>query len=219
MRQVKAASLILDFDLYPRNNVDSHNVRCIADAMESGVEMPPAVVERATKRVVDGFHRVRAVLLRDPDGLITIVEKVYKSDAELFLDSMRYNAAHGARLDPCDRTHCVLIAERLSIPLDAVAGALHMPAEKLGDLRQHRTGSLAGGLQIALKRTISHMEGRRLTKAQSDVNDKLSGMNQQFYVNQVVMLIESNLLDKEDEKLMARLEYLAKLLNEMMAVA
>ena len=215
MRKVKAASLVLDFDLYPRNNVDSHNVRGIIDAMEAGQEMPPVIVDKKSRRVADGFHRVRAVLQRDPEGEIEIIEKEYKNDRELFLDAMRYNSQHGARLDPCDRVHCTLIAERLSIPLDAVAGALHMPVERLGIL-QTRTATVASGLQVALKRTISHMEGRRLTKAQNEANDKLSGMNQAFYVNQIIMLIESKLLDTDDEKLMERLERLDELLDEVL---
>ena len=218
MRKVKAASLVLDFDLYPRNNVDSHNVRGIIDAMEAGQEMPPAIVDKKTRRVADGFHRVRAVLQRDPEGEIEIIEKEYKNDRELFLDAMRYNSQHGARLDPCDRVHCTLIAERLSIPMDAVAGVLHMPVERLGVL-QTRTATVASGLRVALKRTISHMEGRRLTKVQNDANDKLSGMNQAFYVNQIITLIESNLLDKEDEKLMERLERLDELLDEVLVKA
>jgi len=216
MRRVKAASLVLDFDLYPRNNIDSHNVRCIYDAMKAGVRMPPALVDKKSRRVADGFHRVRAVLLDDPDGEIEIIEKDYKSDKELFIDAMRLNAAHGARLDPCDRNHCVIIAERLSVPIDAVAGALHMPVDKLGGLRQNRTATVAGGLAIPLKRTLSHMAGRKITKAQSECNDKLSGMNQSFYVNQVIMLIENRLLNMEDEKLMERLEQLSELLEQVL---
>lgn len=216
MRKVKAASLVLDFDLYPRNNVDSHNVRCILDAMKAGVKMPAVLIDKKSRRVADGFHRVRAVLLDDPEGEIEIIEKDYKNDQELFLDAMRYNAAHGARLDPCDRNHCVIIAARLSIAIALVAGALHMPVEKLGNLQTHRTATVASGLSVPLKRTLLHMNGKKLTKAQSDCNDKLSGMNQSFYVNQVIMLIENGLLDKEDEKLMERLERLDELLDTVL---
>ena len=216
MKQVKAASLVLDFDLYPRNNVDSHNVRGIIDAMEAGTELPPVIIEKKTRRVVDGFHRTRAVLQRDPEGEITIVEKVYHSDKELFLDAMRYNAAHGARLDPCDRTRCTLIAERLSIPIDSVAGALNMPVDKLAGLRETRTATVRGGLSIPLKRTIAHMAGRQLSKAQASANDGLSGMNQSFYVNQIISLIETGLLNKDDEKLMERLTRLYELLDGLL---
>lgn len=216
MKIVKAAELVLDFDLYPRNNLDAHNIRSICDAMDLGETMPAVVICRKSRRVVDGFHRVRAALRRDPDSSIEVIEKTYQNDRELFEDAMRYNGSHGARLDPCDRTRCVIIAERLSIPIERVAGALHMSVEKLGALRETRTAT-SGGLLIPIKRTIEHMAGRKLTKAQSEANDGLSGMNQQFYVNQLISLIETGLLDKRDERLIVRLTRLQELLDGVLA--
>lgn len=210
MRKMKAAELVLDFDMYPRNNVDAHNVKNIVDALSAGIEIPPVVIDKKSKRVVDGFHRVRAHLrLYGEDAQIMVVEKAYKSDADLFLDAMRYNASHGAKLDPCDRTHCTIIAERLSIPLDAVAGALNMPVDKLATLQNTRTGRSSSGLAIPLKRTVSRQfSGKRLTKRQVEANEKLSGMNQVFYVNQIIELIESGMLDLEDGNLAERLRVL-----------
>lgn len=220
MRKVKAAELVLDFDLYPRNNVDAHNVKNLVDALSAGTELPPVIIDKKSKRVVDGFHRVRAHLrLYGEDAEITVVEKSYKDEAAMFLDAMRYNASHGAKLDPCDKTHCVLIAERLSIPPEAVAGALNMPVDKLATLRTTRTATATGGLTIPLKRTISkQFAGRRLNKRQVEANEKLSGMNQVFYVNQLVELIESNMLDTEDDQLIQRLRHLHDLLDGVLAV-
>ena len=123
-----------------------------------------------------------------------------------------------AKLDPCDRSHCAIIAERLSLSLDAVAGALHMPADKLGELVQSRTAKGAGGLSIPLKRTISHFAGRKLNKHQEEVNSRSSGMQQSFYANQLIDLIESKLLDTSDEKLLDRLRKLNELLDDVLAV-
>lgn len=174
MNHHRGAELVLDFDLYPRSNVDSHNVRTIVDALAAGAELPPVIADKKSKRVTDGFHRVRAHLQHfGPDAEIDVIEKVYKDEGAMFLDAMRYNAAHGARLDPNDRTHCVIIAERLSIPLDAVAGALNMPVEKLGHLRVDRIAR-SEGLSIPLKQTVKHMAGKRLTHRQVEANDKLS---------------------------------------------
>lgn len=216
MRKMKAAELVLDFDLYPRSNVDTHNVRNLVDALASGAELPPVIIDKKSKRVTDGFHRTRAVLQHfGQDAEIDVIEKVYRDDAAMFIDAMRYNASHGAKLDPNDRTHCVLIAERLSIPLDAVAGALNMPVEKLGFLRTDRVAQSAG-LSIPLKQTIRHMAGRKLNPRQVAANDKLSGMNQSFYANQLIELLESKMLDMKDEKLMERLQHLHTLLDEVL---
>ena len=186
MRTMKAAELVLDFDLYPRNNLDAHNVRAIVDALEAGVELPPVVIDKTSKRVVDGFHRVRAKLrFGGEEAEIDVIEKSYKNEAALFEDAMKYNAMHGARLDPCDRTRCVIIATRLKMTLARVAGALNMPEDKLGKLANNRTAKGLGGLTVPLKRTNQHMAGKKLNKVQQAANERSSGMNQVFYVNQV----------------------------------
>lgn len=98
-----------------------------------------------------------------------------------------------------------------------LAGALHMPAEKLGALRNERTAT-AGGFTVPLKRTISQQfAGRKLTKRQAEANERLSGMNQQFYANQLIELLESKMLDTEDEHLIERLRVLHGLLDEVLA--
>lgn len=217
MRKLKVSSIVLDFDLYPRNNIDAHNVRCIVDALAAGAEVPPIVIDKKTKRVVDGFHRVKAFRQHyGEDATIEAIEKSYRDDAELFLDAVRYNGAHGARLDPCDRTRCVHISERLGLSVEQVAGVLHMPVDKLAKLRVNRTAQ-SGKLHVPLKRTIQHKAGQKLTKKQVEANEHLSGMNQVFYANQLIWLIESDLLDTTDDNLMERLGVLQQLLDGVVA--
>ncbi len=216
MRTIKAAEIVIDYTLYPRNSVDEHNVRCIMDAIRTGERLPPVLIDKKSKRVVDGVHRIKAHLRLDEDAKIEVAEKDFKNDAAIFLEAMRLNADHGAKLDSCDRTHCLVVAERLKINIDAVAGALHMPKEKLGNLRNRRIAKTAKGLAVPLKRTLQHMAGRRLTKQQIAANERSSGMNQAFYVNQLVDLIEAELLDQEDEKLLEALRHLHGLLDTLL---
>lgn len=213
MKQVKAADLILDFDLYPRNSIDAHNISSIIDALSAGVQLPPVVVDKKSLRVVDGFHRVKASLAHfGEDAKIAVAEKAYRDEREMFLDAMRYNANHGAKLDSCDRTHCLLVAERLRISTEDVAGALRVSVDKLAALRIDRTAR-SGSLTIPLKRTIQWKAGQTLTKQQVSANGRLSGMNQQFYANQLITLLEADLLDRADELLMSRLKVLYDLLG------
>lgn len=214
MKRIKLAELVIDHDIYPRININPKNVQDLTEAHTSGVELPPIIIDRKSKRIVDGVHRFKMYLkILGEDGEIEVVEKAYPSEAAMFLDAMKYNAPHGLKMDACDQTRCLIIAERLSIPLEAVAGALHMPIEKLGELRVHRTAKDAGGLTIPIKQTIRHMAGKKFTKRQEEANDRLSGMNQSFYANQLIELIESKMLDVEDEKLLDRLRHLHGLLE------
>ncbi len=217
MRNMKVSELIIDFDLYPRNNVDKTHVRHLVDALEAGAELPPVLVDKKSKRVIDGVHRTRAALRHvGADGEISVIEKPYTNDAEMFLDAMRLNSAHGAKLDSADRVHCAIVAERLSISIEDVAGALQVRVDRFGSLVADRTAT-CGRLKVALKRTNRHMAGHKLSKQQREANERSSGMNQQFYVNQVIDLIESDLLNKENEKLMEKLSRLHELLGEALA--
>ena len=212
MRKVKASSLVLDFELYPRNNIDSHNVSQLVDALTAGVELPPVIADKTSHRVVDGFHRVKAHLRTfGPRTTMTVIEKPYRNEREMFLDSMRYNAKHGAQLDPCDRTRCLIIADRLKIPMTSVAGALLTTTDRLGQLMATRT-AIHGNLAVPIKRTIEKFAGHKLTNRQQETNLRSSGMNQVFYINQLIDLIEANMLDTDNAPLMNRLKVLSKLL-------
>ena len=215
MKKYQISALVFDFDLYPRGSVDSQHANDIVTALEAGTAMPPIVIDIKSKRVIDGFHRTKAYRrLHGEDFEVECVEKKYKNDADMFLDAMRYNASHGRTLTPHDKAHCLLLAEKLSIAPELVSSALNLTVAKLGELRGSRIGSLSGQ-PIALKNTIRHMAGKELTQAQSDANDKLSGMNALFYVNQLITLIENDLIDKSNEELAHGLANLSDLIREV----
>ncbi len=222
MKKVKAASIVLDYNLYPRHQVDSHHVAEICEAMRAGVKMPPCITDRKSKRAVDGFHRIMAELRTNgADAMIEVEERTYKTDADLFLDAMRLNAAHGRRMSPYDRTHAILIADQLGIDETAIAGALSLTEEKVAGARTNKTALTGNGkaTRTAIKRTIGHMAGKKLNKRQQEANRRLGGMNQTFYVNQVIELLEAKLLDTENEDLMNRLAVLGGLIDKVAAEA
>lgn len=235
MKTMKLSELVLDFDLYPRGEVDSQTCYYLRQAMAAGDELPPLVACQKTKRIVDGFHRYKAYEhLYGVEHKVSVVLKQYKTDAELFLDAIRYNARHGLKLTTFDRVHCISRARRLNIKPDDLAPALGVTKEKLEGLEKKRFAGVQAqpqkgvkgskvGAPVAqdepLKRTILHMSGKILTPEQRTANDKLSGMNQQFYVNQVIILIENDLLDVNDAKLMERIDRLRELLEGVVTPA
>lgn len=218
MRKLKVAELVLDYDLHPRTNLDSVNITNMCEALAVGIELPPVTIERGTKRVVDGFHRVKAKMRHDgPEAEINVIEKDYRSEADMFMDIARLNATHGLKLDPCDKVRCTIIAARLSISIVDLAKALNMTEAKLRELSNTRTAMSQDGSPLPLKNTVRKLfSGRRLTKRQEQANSRLSGMNQMFYANQLIELIESKMLDKENEDLMKQLHKLRGLLNKIL---
>ena len=205
-------------DLYPREKIDSMHVTTILEARRAGVKMPPCVIDKKSRRFIDGFHRARAEQRLDgPDAEIEVIEKSYRNEGEMFLDAVRYNASHGRMLNSFDRAHCILLADNLKVDPGVLAGAMSVTVDKIGELRVSKIAK-SNGLSVAIKRTIGHMAGKKLSKRQKDVNTKLGGMNQLFYVNQLCMLIESDLIDTENEDLMEGLAKLAELLDKMVGV-
>lgn len=218
MRKRKLSELVLDFDLYPRGSVDGYHVAEIAAAMEAGSEMPPIVIDKESKRVVDGFHRWKAYRRHfGEDHEVSCVEKKYENEAAMFVEAMKYNASHGRALTQHDKTHCAMLADKLGISLDVVSESLNLTVSRVETLTRERVSGGKGLERIPLKRTIRHMSGKKLNKRQVEANKKFSGMEQQFYVNQVIELIESDLLDTGNVELMQRLEYLVSLCQTKIA--
>jgi Predicted transcriptional regulators len=78
---------------------DDRHVRALA---ELDVPLPPVVVHRPTKRVLDGVHRIRAAELRGESD----VEVRYfdGGEEEAFLLAVQLNSVHGKPLSVDDRT-------------------------------------------------------------------------------------------------------------------
>jgi hypothetical protein len=70
---------------------------------------------------------------------------------------------------------------------------------------------------MPIKRTIAWKAGSKLTKGQVDANRQLSGMNQQFYVNQILLLMDNDLIDPSDLLMLERLKLLHERLTQFLA--
>jgi hypothetical protein len=219
MKKYPASELVEDFDFYPRPYVDAQNVYYLSQAIESGSILPPIVIEKQTKRIVDGFHRRRAhVKVYGPNVEVEVIEKVYENDAALLLDAAELNASHGRRLQTADYARLISRAKAFGIDDVTVAKCLHITVDKLTQIKVHRLAKITPRQPVPIKRTIQHLAGTTITDEQVEANEKLSWMNQSFTVNQLIILLKTpDFLDREDRKLMHKLEELYYLLGEVLA--
>ena len=223
MEKIKLSELKLDFALFPRMTVDSQHVSEIAEAIRAGAELPPVIADANTLQVVDGFHRINAYRkVHGKNYELGVILKSYQNDGRLFEDAIRYNASHGRNLTSQDKVHCLIKAKKLELKPALIASALNITQERAETLVATKVGTLAGPNSnarkpVPLKRTIAHMAGKDLSEAQQMANKKLGGMNQLFYVNQIIILITHDLLDTSDESLMGRISQLAGLLPGLVA--
>lgn len=219
MEQIEVGKLIIDYGLYPRAEVDAVHLHYMRMALQAGVVFPPIVAWAKSLRVTDGVHRTKMYLAEHgANHLVDWIPRNYRNEADAFMDAMRLNANHGRTLTRFDRVHSILRAEELGLSVADMAGALGMTADAVGFLRADRVGRLyvrgKRSEPVPLKRTIRHMAGRNLTQGQVEANEKLSGMEQLFYVNQLLALLGSDLIDHENEALLTGLGSLLDALAE-----
>lgn len=213
LEKVKLSELVFDYDLYPRVAVDSSNVRYMRQALAAGHVLPPVVVDKKTKVLVDGVHRVRLYrsIHEDPNHKIEADVRDYKSKADMLADAALFNSSHGKNLTRVDRARCVLLAKKHRLSIDRLAAALHMKTAEMKALSEGRIGyvkSNGSKTGVALKQSIKHMAGLDLTDDQVEANNGLSGMNQTYHANQLLLLIRNELLDTSNDVLMHALREL-----------
>jgi len=195
--------------------VDDTHVKHIAEALLAGVEMPNVIAQAETFRIVDGIHRERATRRAfGDDAKIRVELYTYESEAELLLDAVRLNACHGRNMTTSDRAHAILLAGRLKAPVEDLARALNITVERMEEIKTTLTIKVEDTRQrIPLKMPIRFMTGRELTKKQAAVVPRLGGNSALFWVHQLCMLIESDMIDTSNEKLMDELERLSGLIR------
>jgi len=204
----------MDYDFYPREQIQAFHVNEIIQALEAGVTLPPVVVDRKSRRLIDGFHRVRAHLRHfGSNAEILATMKTYGSEAEMYLEAIALNASHGAKLSPYDRARCVARSEELGISLEVVATALNTTLEKVTTIKAEKFATFNKEPR-ALKRTAVHLAGTELTSKQDEYVRKSGGMHQLFYVNQVAAMLEADTVDWENEGLTSGLKRLHGLLEK-----
>ncbi len=213
LAQVPVAKIVEDMALYPRHLVDGTTVSSYMEAMQAGATFEPIRLCAKTSRIIDGFHRFRAQRRLGHTEVQAYLETV-KDDADFFLRAVEANARHGRGLARFDHARILQIAKELGIERESVADVLQLRPERLESIAGTQAVT-ASGVLVPLKATFSHMQGRRLTKKQVEVNERSGGMRQAFYVNQLIDMLGAGLLNLDDESLMERIGVLTELLLQL----
>lgn len=214
MARIKISNLKLDMGFYPREKVDEYHVRELVEVIEAGVKVPPIVISN-DKKVVDGFHRVKAYEhIYGSDYVVEAIAKGYANDAELFADGIRLNASHGRNFTPSDKVRAIVMAEKLNMTLDVVSGLLGMTPERATEMRLERYATY-GMKPVILKRSAAHLAGKELSEEEYNYNQASGGLSQTFYIRQVIAMLENDTLDWEDSRIKTLVNKLAELLSNV----
>jgi hypothetical protein len=224
MRTLPIAELIEDFSIYPRHAVDDAHVASLVNALKAGVKLPPVVIERKSKRIADGWHRVRAYRrVVGPEAVIEAEEVDYANDAELLKDAIRRNSAHGRKLDGIDQVRVIELCREHGIERRAVAVILNVPEERIEKLsvriaraEKAGPGTVPGTTTVALKRPLAHLAGTNLTTAQVEAHQRAPGVSYLLIVHQLGEALACGFINRADERLMNGLRALSEGLHEFL---
>lgn len=209
---MKREAIRVDEELYPRYAQDENLKSSYAEAMRSGAEFPPVVVDQHG-RVIDGVHRLSAYEI---NGVNVIpVERIkVKDDVDYFKRAMTANAHHGRRYTHIDYAHIVLKGRALGLTDEQIAPLVYVTPGFLEEVTRDWFALNGKKEQVAIKRTIKHMKGRQLTVDQVEANKKLGGMQPNFYANQIILLVENDLIDTDNTKTVSKLQELQESLAQ-----
>jgi ParB-like chromosome segregation protein Spo0J len=220
MQKMQAAQLVEDFRLYPRSQVDGSHVQRLSEALLAGETLPPIIVDESG-RIIDGFHRRRAVMRAYGDEAEIEVEvRHYANERERYLDALRLNARHGKGITGAELTGAILKSEQFKLEPKVVASALGITTDRISIILQTKVAHIkqavtAHGAKVPPKRSVHHLAGKTLTRSQAEAMDMLPGQPQSLLIRQIIKLIETGSLDLENEKVSSELIRLRELLNSL----
>jgi len=196
-QRVKIAELVFDFTLYPRNEVSSQHVSILIDAIRAGATLPPMIVDRKSRRIVDGFHRAKAYEDLDIEEVEVLLND-YATDAELFAEAVRLNAGHGRAFDNFDRRRAVLRLADFGFTPDQIAEIARVPLPRIDEI-QHITAVMPGGkVEIVKGGLRRELVGHKLTRAQEQLNSGWSGMQPSYHVRQLLRLLQAKVIPESE---------------------
>jgi ParB-like chromosome segregation protein Spo0J len=197
MANVQIDELVLDWSLYPRNGVNELNVARLVNAILTKVKLPPMVVEKSTKRIIDGFHRYHAYMKAEVSK-VEVTYKVYNSEADVFTDAIRLNIGHGIPLDSYTIKRAILRFQTYGYSREQISEIVHLPPARIEDIERGFASSSDSGEPIALKGGLSHLSGKALSTEQQEVNRHYSGKQATYYLRQLSTLIENDMWPRSE---------------------
>jgi len=133
VRVEKISDLILDWNFYPRKEVDHRVVvENYAKALEAGCVFPTVKVGlfHGKKIIVDGVHRVSARKLKGVD-YVDCSELPFENKAELFAEAVRLNSIHGKAFSEVELKANIKRLQKYKFDVKDIVALVHVPASEI----------------------------------------------------------------------------------------
>lgn len=217
MERLKLSELVLDERFYPRAGVDHVWAHKLAERLQAGAPLPPLIVCRATRALLDGWHRARAYeSVYGKDAVVPVEYVECESDAERFRLALAYNAAHGRPYSTVDEAHATVRGEQLGLTRAAIAGILGVRREYLDQIVDRRIAYDRSGAPVVLGRSWDFYAKRTLDCDALQVLKRSEGRRLEELARHLAALV-SRAPDDLIERARATLEDLVDILQRRLA--
>jgi hypothetical protein len=102
-KKMRLGDIVIATEYQVRMKLNDQHVNRYADAMKAGEKFPHMIIEKETNKMVCGFTRYAAKQkIYDPNYLVTVETRTFKSEAERIFFATKDNMDHGQPLEPFD---------------------------------------------------------------------------------------------------------------------
>ena len=131
-KKINIKKIVWEKKFYPRVEYDGSVVDKYKNAMLSGAKFPKICVAKWNNKwiIVDGLHRWKASIAA---GLKTLDCEIfsYKSEEELYFESIKRNMEHGNPFTSQDTTKIIYTLKDLSVSKSEISELVHIPISGL----------------------------------------------------------------------------------------
>ena len=226
---IKISKIVVDEELYPRENWNFQTSYGYSQAMLAGAVFPPIVVAMNNGKyyLVDGRHRIEAVKILKKDEIDAEVV-VGWSRQRIFEEAVKRNISHGKALTVHEKRVAALKLRNWSYPPNKISELIQVPLDKLDNFVAQRlinaiTGeTIAEGgrkenqySQMIVKSGIKNAMAGKLRSMQSinKLHESVYAGSQMSLLRQLVNIIKAGLLDVTNKDVKKLVEELKNLLN------
>lgn len=198
IEQVKLSEIVEDMAIYPRGSVSEVRVADLMYALDAGDTLPLPLIDRATRKTVDGVHRIHAYRKRlGGEGMIDVEVQEFPGDLEMIKESARINHLHGLPLGRYDQRVAYLKIKQFGGTDEEAAAALGVTQTRLLQIVVRQADSPQGA--IALKRGTEHLGGSYLTAEQVTEIRRMRGAPARSKITELTRLIQRGLVPLEHD--------------------
>jgi len=200
MTDLPLHELVWDWTIYPRHDVDGSVIANLERAMRAGVTIPPILVEKTSKRIVDGWHRAHAWRRVYGDTAeIPVVLASYPNERALLEAAIAPNATHGRPLDSQDRTRSVLMLRKLGASDEEIAVVLSTEPRQVMKLalKVVLVTDNGGPAEVQPAKPVVWPVGDKpqtITREQASVAASASGLRTAQTITQLIRQVEVGLI-------------------------